>query len=301
VDRAEKVFGKIGRITVGSILVLFFLFIISVVLREFSEDMKIIALTDSPISFVSVFFLLGMIAGAYMGLEAIVRFGAVAVPIIAIGYAVIAIGTSQYYDFSRMMPLFGTGTYDIFIKGLKFLSIFSGIITLFMTAPYIRTYKDFKSAGYAGLGISSAILVSSTIVYMLTYPYPTAVENFLPVFEMARLVNYGRLFQRIESLFLILWATAALLYLSMGFFFIVFMFKKAFKLEYYRPLIMPFAIIIFNLSLLPPNLITAIDLETNLFRTYAWIIAFVMTIVLLVFARFLKRNDKKDGKKNEAE
>jgi hypothetical protein len=66
---------------------------------------------------------------------------------------------------------------------------------------------------------------------------------------MGRLINYGRFFQRVEAMFMLIWAAAALLYLSTVFYFILHIIQKTFKLKYYKPLIIPFAILILNLSL----------------------------------------------------
>lgn len=298
-DISEYAIGNIGRIIVGSIIYLYLMFIISVVLREYSENVKIIDLTESPISFVTMFYAVGMIVGAYAGIEAIARLAAIGVPVITVGYVIIAVSVSQHSDFSRIMPILGLGPNKIFVEGLSKVSIFSGLLALFLIAPFLKTRDSFKRVGYIGLGLSAVFLTLSALVYLLVYPYPTALENFLPMYQLARLVSYGRFFQRIESLFMIVWVTAALLYLSFALFLAVYLFSKTFKLKYYRPLIIPFAIITYTLSLLPPNLVTAISLETSVFRNLAWMVTYGLTILLLVIANMVKKEAKK-GRKRDA-
>jgi len=261
-DIAQETFGPAGRITLGIILVLFILFIASLVLREFSENIKIISLNMSPISYVAFFFAVSMAIGAYMGIEAIVRVAAIAVPVIILGYILIAVGVTQYVEISKITPLLGAGPYRIFVKGISRMSLYAGIILVFFIPPFLKTNKNLRFVGYVSLWMSTVFMTLSTLVYLLVYQFPASIENFLPMYQLARLIKYGRFFERIESVFMVIWGMTAFLYLSITFFFIVYIFHKSMGLKYYRPLVLPFAILLYTLSLIPENLVTAIRFET---------------------------------------
>jgi spore germination protein (amino acid permease) len=287
-DIAEHVAGGTGRVIIGLIIVVFFLYIAPVILREFSENIKIISLSRSPLSFVSMFFIVGMFIGAYLGIEAIVRFSAIAVPLVALGLVFVILGSSTHFDFSRIFPLLGNGPYEIFIKGLPRISIYAGIIALFIIYPFVKSRKIFKSAGYTSIILGGIFFTAGVLAFSLVYQYPTGTENFLPIYQLARLINLGRFFERAESVFLLLWTLSALLYLSLILFIIAYVFKKAFKLQYYRPLLFPLVIFIFTLSFIPANLVTAISLE-RFFRNYAWVVTFLLPVVLLILGNLIKR------------
>jgi spore germination protein (amino acid permease) len=301
-DMAEHVAGGFGKAVTGLIIVAVVIALISLILREFAEDMKIISLPISPISFVMMFFLAGMVVSAYMGLEAIVRFHAIAVPVIIAGFLIIVIGVAPYFDTTNLLPILGNGPQNILSKGILRLSSFSSLIGLFMFFPFIKKNSIFKSSGLLAITVSSIIMLLSVLSYTLVFPYPTSEDNLLPVFQLARLINYGRFFQRIESVFVFIWATSALLYLSFGFFLAIYTFKKTFELKYYRPLILPFAVIVFGISILPQNMINTIDLESNYIRTYAMIVTFGLTLIILILASIIKkgrvRKEQKDEKDN---
>ncbi len=294
-DISEYLGGKVLGIIVGLIIVAFLIAVTSIVLREFAEDMKVISLVVSPISFVTVFFVICMAAGAFFGLESIVRYHAIVVPIIAVGYLAILIGVLPYYNAVNLTPILGTGVSDIFVKGTMRLSVFSIIILLLFITPFIGTNKNLKSIGIAGLSVSSLFLLLSSLSYISAVPYPTNTEYFLPIYHFARMINYGRFFQRIESFFVLIWAAAAFLVLSTTFFFIVYIFKKTFKLDYYRPLILPFAVLVFNCSLLPQSLMDTITLETKYYRNYGWLFTIALSILILLFARIKRKFQKKEA------
>jgi spore germination protein (amino acid permease) len=288
-DIAHETFGRIGRVVVGIIIVIYLIVITSVVLRGFSENMKIISLNLSPISYVIFFFTVSMAVGAYMGIEAIIRVAAIIVPVIIAGYIIIAMGVLPYTQLSRIAPWLGAGPYAIFVKGLTRVSIYSEGLFIALIAPFLKTNKNFRSVGYTGFLLSAIFITLSSIIYLLIYQYPLATENFLPMYQLARLIYFGRFFERIESLFLVIWAMTAFLYLAFGLFFSVYVFQKTMELKYYQPLIFPFLIIIFSMSILPPNLITVIKIETEYIRKFSFILTYALTIVLLAIATIVKK------------
>jgi spore germination protein (amino acid permease) len=289
IDLGEYLGGSFGRVIVGLPIIFILMFIGSIILREFSENMKIISLPITPINFVMTFFCAGMITGAYLGLEAIVRYHAIVVPIIAIAYLIILLGASKYYDVSNFYPILGNGAASILLKnGFLKISVYAPILYIFLMIPFLKTHKNFKTAGLLGIGICAFLLTLSALSYIAAYPYNSGLEQFLPTFDLARLIDFGRFFERIESIFLLSWASAGLMYLSVILFFTAYSFKKTFKLEYHRPLILPFAIIQFCTSLLPPNLMTAIVMETKIYVKITWIITLALPLLILILSNAKK-------------
>ncbi len=297
-DVAQIAGGTFGRILVGLVFLTNYFFIVPIILRTFGEDVKIFALVQSPISFVLVFFLIGMIIASYLGLEAIVRMGSIVVPIVTIGFIIVILGNVKYFEVEKLLPILGSGPYRIFVGAIPQISLFSGISTLYFMSPFIGKSKDFKAIGYMSLILAGIILTVGALIYLLVVPYPVSTENVLPYLHLARYVNYGRFFQRIESVFVLTWCLAALIYLSVGLFFIVYIIKRTFKLEYYRPLILPIAIVLFTLCLIPDSLMASVGLETEIYRQYSWLVTFGVPIAVLLLAKLVKRN-KEGGKRYE--
>ena len=289
IDIADRAMGSAGKLIVGGVLIAYLIFTASIMLREFGEDMKTISFAMSPISFMLILFIAGMIAAAYFGLEPIVRIAAILTPVIVAGYLIIILGVIPYYRFNNLYPLLGHGVDAIAANSIPQLSMFSLFEMLFLITPYIKTNKNMKRVGYSVLGASCFALITSTLVYALVYPYPIALENFLPIYQLARLINIGRFFQRIESMFVFIWAAGALLHLSATFYLAIHLFAKILRLKYQKPLIIPFAILVFNISLLPPSLMETIKLETQFSKNYFAFISFGLPILVLLIARIRKR------------
>jgi spore germination protein (amino acid permease) len=292
IDVAEDVFGSTGRIIMGVIIMVFLLVILSVVMREFGEDMKTIGLTASPLPFVMLFFAVGMAMAAYFGIEAIARVHSIFLPVAFSMYIFYIILLAKYFDFSRIMPLFGNGLNSIFVKGALRTGEYGELLFLFLLLPFVKKANSLKKIGYWSMTVSGFIYFSITLVYLLIYQYPVAIENFLPVYQLGRLISYGRFFHRIESVFLIIWSAAGFLYLGTGVYFLLVIFKKTFRLKFNKPLILSFITIIFSLALVPTSLISTIDIETNYIRKWAWVLTFAITILVLAAANIVKKKRK---------
>ena len=293
-DIAEHLGGKplkisIGMITAGIALLLDIIFI-----REFSEDMKIISLPLSPLSFIMFFFSIGAVLGAMLGIEAIVRWCAIVVPLISAAYIIILLGVLPQSNFNNVFPILGTGLKDIFSNGLFRVSVFSELLAIFFLAPFLGDNKIVRSTGYIALGISSVFLLVSSLAYILVFSYPSSLEPFNPIYQMARLINLGRFFQRIESVFVFIWAMAALLYITSLFYLVVYVIAKSSGLRYLRPIIMPLAVIVFSAAFLQPNLISTIEIKTNILYKTVGIGSFAIFALVMLLAR-LRKQTKKGG------
>lgn len=284
IDLGDYVGGTFGRLFSGISVIILLIAIGTLILREYGENMKVVALENSPISFVMMFFLAGMIISNYAGIEAIVRLCAIMVPVIIVTYLIVLIGPCKYYDSTFFYPILGNGPYKIITDGFIKVSIYASIIYLFLFQPYIKKHEYFKRAGYMAIGMGAFIFLAGVIVFIAVFPYYNGIEIFLPNYELARLIYFGRFFQRIESVFVITWAASGIMYLSTILFFTVSTFQKTFKLTYYKPMILPFCVIFFSLSIIPPNLMTAITLETKQYLILSLVIAFLIPLALLILS-----------------
>jgi spore germination protein (amino acid permease) len=289
IDLGEHIAGGLGRIIIGMVIIFSLGYVTVVYLRTFSENMKLVAFNVTPLSFIEFFFLICMIAGAYFGIEAITRIHAIAIPFIVVGFVTLIIGVVNFIDLTNLTPIFGSGLDKIVIDGLPKVSVYSEILVLFLMTPFLKSHKTMKTTGFWSVGLASLFFLIISFTYSTVFSYPTTLEKAIPIFHIARLINLGRFFERVESIYMVIWAVASILFVVVNFYFILFTFQKIFNLKYYKPLIIPFAILIMNLSFFPPNLIKAVSLEVNQFRNWSWLIGFAMPVLLLILARLKKK------------
>lgn len=296
-DISEIAFGEFGRIIAGIIYLAQFVFVTYVVLRQFAEDIKVISLTSTPVSIVILLFSVGMIVGAYLGLEALSRLHVLAIPLLAAAFLMILLFNIPRYDISRLAPWLGLGVETIAQKGIINLSYFSEMVAIFFITPFLKKKKCYGEIGRYGIFFSGFFLVLTTLCYLMMYQYPTSTEFFLPVYQMARTIKIGRFFTRIESAFILIWASSAFLYLSSSLYFITYIFQRTFNLKYRKPLIVPFIILIFTLSLVPENLYSTLQADMQIYRIFSWMVTLTLPFILLIVASVrsgLKKRRRED-------
>jgi len=298
-DIGQFAAGNAGRVLTGVIIICYLLYSVSSMLRQWGEQMKIMGFRDSPVSFIMLFYIVAMVIAAYLGLESITRFLAIFVPITIVNFMIYIVILWPDYNVNNFFPILGTGIYDILVKGFFRVSAYSEILYLFLLVPFLTTYKNFKRAGFTSIALTAFFLTAITMSFTAIFPYPVSLESINPAYQMGRIFKFGRFLERVEPLFLITWAAMGFTFLSVGLFFLAHVFKKTFKLDYYRPVILPFAIIIFTLAILPPSHISLNYLMISLIDKYLWIVTLGLLAIVISYAYF-RRNKRIKSKKSSA-
>jgi len=219
---------------------------------------------------------------------------AIVVPIVFAAYILILLGVIPQIDFNNIYPIFGTGLKNIFGNALLRVSVFIELLAIFFFPPFLGNGNNVRKTGYIALGVSSLLLLTGSLTYILAFPYPSNLEPFNPIYHMARLINFGRFFQRIESMFVLIWALSALLYITSVFYMLVYVIAKAMELKYLRPLIMPIAVIVFSAAFLPPDLVSIIEIKTNFIYKTVGLGTFILVALLMLVSQ-IKKPAKKGG------
>jgi spore germination protein (amino acid permease) len=291
IDIGSEIAGPTGRIIIGVFMLGTLLFLDLLYLREFSEHMKVVALNNSPLSFIMA-FVAGTMVACFLGLESITRIHSIGIPILAISFVLTGAMTIPFWDFSNALPILGLGPKKIFLDGVLNVSSYMELIFIFFIPPFLVSTKVFKSAGYLSLLIAGTALTLFSLSFSLLIPYPSSTEIFLPIYEVTRIIEFGKFIQRFEALFIIFWSLGGFFFLSVSIYFTIYTFSKMFKLPYTRPLILPFLLIIYNLAFLPVSLTSTVYTLLPFFYSSSWVVTFILPIVLLIITIALKKGGK---------
>lgn len=177
------------------------------------------------------------------------------------------------------------------------LSIFSSFLILFLMVPFFKK-RYLKRVGFSTIIISGLLLIWSTLSFILVFPYETAVDKKIPIFQMARHIEFGNYLQRIESIFVLICSICGLMFLCVIFTFIIYVFAKTFDLNRSRPMILPMAIIAFSIVLLLKRL--NIELLGNSMVNLIWLTGMVLPLLIIIIGAIKKVGIKdKGGMENE--
>ncbi len=297
-DISEKAGGRVIKVIVGFFVTGFLFVDITSELGGFSQMLKMVSLDKSPLGFVEILFLLGIIACACFGIEAVVRINAFLLPIVIVGFLLITVGAIPRFDINNLFPIMGDGYMSIAKGSVYKLSVYSSIIILFFMVPFFKK-RYIKRVGYMTILISGLLLLWSTLSFLLVYPYQIAVDNKIPIFQMAKQIEFGNIIQRIESIFVLISSISTLLYLGVIFTFMLYILEKTLNLKKSKPLILPMAVIVFTTAdgLKRMN----IDIVNSKTANLVWLLGLIIPLIIAVFGAGKKvgRTQPEGGREDE--
>ncbi len=252
-DISEKIGGRWAKIIVGILLCVTFLVNTAITMRALPESIKTVLLPLSPMRLLLILSGIAIALGALFGIYSIARIHALFTPAVLIVFTIMIVLLLGDIRISNIFPIFGTGTYNIFVKGLEAVSIFSDIAALYILLPFCKSFNDAKSASKKAVLTSSIIVTVILVIYNTVYSYPSSKEFLFPVYQMTRMIKIGDFFQRLEPIFEFFWSISILLYSAFYLFLICYIWKKTFNLKYYKPLVFPVSILLISASYIPSS------------------------------------------------
>lgn len=296
VDIAEFLGGKPLKIFVGFSYILLFVLISGIFLRYFSETLKLIYFPNSPVYFISLFFIIGIIIANKLGFRSVVLANLLIVPIVFIELFVIFISVSGKFVPERIFPILGYGINSTFFSGLSNIFAFAGFSVLYFLMPMLNKKEDFKKITIISIIFSSICLLASVLTLILVNSNITTSEELLSIYSLARTIEYGRFFQRVDAIFIFIWMLSTFSCISIILMLITNIFKKITNTTNSSAMVYCFAVLIMGLCFLPQNISQLIFLSTSIYKYFIIILVYIISLSILVGAYLKKKSIHTGGK-----
>ncbi|PTM58111.1 GerAB/ArcD/ProY family transporter [Desmospora activa] len=279
----ERIFGKwLGK----GISLLFFTFsflLAALVLRDIGDFMVTQLLPETPISVIHLLFLLVVVMGIQMGLEPLARAAEIFFPIVLTLFIILLVLIIPELQWDRMLPILADGWRPIFQGAYVQLSIpYMELVVFLMVLPYVKRPERAKRAFIIGAFWGGVLLLVLTEATVLTLGNELSSLQPYPTFTMAKTINVGDFVQRIEAILGILWFLTIFVKMAVCFYASVLGMAQTFRLQTYRPLVYPLALILFVLALVvSPNAVHFKAFTIQTWPLYA--LTFGLVLPLLQF------------------
>ena len=286
--------GKILEKIVGTLFIAFFIFTASIVLKSFSESLNTIYYEVTPPFFVTGVFCIIIAYACSLGFKAISRTNMIITPIAMLSIFLILILNFQNLVFERIYPILGYGISTTFFEGLGNLFAFGNIAIIYFLPSFLTDAKELKKASITAIIWSTICLFLSIATILLMFSYIGPTNGIMPLYLAAREIEFGRFFQRVDALFILLWTISIVCFLSILVLFSTKIFKNLTGIKN-KPIISTvFCFLLFLLCLIPANIYDIFLLENKVYKYCVIIFVFIFNILILLFAN-LKRLKKEDS------
>ncbi|MEW6696091.1 MAG: GerAB/ArcD/ProY family transporter [Bacillota bacterium] len=301
VEVSERVLGPYLGTVVNLVFAGYFLMVDAVITRGFAEAFLITALPRTPISVVLFVITAASFISCFYGLEAIARVARTALTFIVLGMFILILTVASFADVTNFYPLWSMDPMQLLAGSWsRYTVITEGLLAAVIFHAF-GGWQHFRRAGMWAIAVGGLVVILAVVFSLLVFGVQAASEFSLPLFELSRIVIFGRFFQRLESVFLLVWAMVGFIKLAITLYAYTLVFARMFRLPDYRPLLAVTSLLSFVISILPPDLPSAIRLENDLIRSWGGLVATVALPVLLLAVSKLRKmgGQAEDGTKVE--
>ncbi|MDK2820780.1 MAG: spore germination protein [Clostridia bacterium] len=280
----KTVYGRITGSLIALIICFLYIYNAASFTREFTEAVKVFEYPLTPPSFIMILILLAVIVLLYYGLETTARTTSFFTWPLIVGMISIFFLGLPLGKLTNLYPLLGHGLDRTIITGLLRSSVYGEVIGLTIILNALQGIENFKKAGKHGIIISIIIISLSLFIYSLIFPYSVSVENTIPLLTLTRIIEYGRFFQRFESIYIFIWSVAATLTTAINLYLALSIYCKTFRINDHRVLVLPLCILLFSIAIIPKDIVTITSIYVHYLRQYGWIIFIGLPLLTLIVA-----------------
>lgn len=254
----RQIWGKYLGWIVGFIYIMYFMYIASRLLRDFSELLMVSAYVQESTFILGLCMVIVIMYGVYKGFEAFVRsIGIIVFMYLMILYCIITVEViSGIISLDNIKPILGDGLMPVFKQIFpKTLTVpFGEMITFTMLLPYLQNKNQAGKVGLIGILVSGILLANDALRHMAIVGIDVEQRAIFPVLTTASYINYAGFLQRLESLVIILMIILGFVKISVFFFCAIIGISDLFRVQTPNTLIYPIGIIILISSLvIAPN------------------------------------------------
>lgn len=284
IDISEFLGGKILKVIMGIIFIIFFFFVSYITLSDFANMVKTIYFSHSPLIFVLLFFIIGIVVANFFGFKAIVRTICLVVPFTLGSILLSLFGVYDEFLFDKFVPIFGYNFRATFLNGL--LNIFSlYIITYYyFLMPLLKDSSNFKKVTIISYIISWSLLFCTIISILTIFPISNHTEPLNSLYLLSRKIQLGNFLQRLDALFILLWLISIFCYLSVIIFMINRIIQKLTNISNTQMLTLSTSSILFGFCLIPFDIAINRFLENDIYRNLIIGLIFIVCFIFMILA-----------------
>lgn len=242
--------------------------------------------------FIIAMFVIALCTANRLDFNASLKTNLLVLPLVLASMVFLFFANMNKFSAERIFPIFGDGLFDTFVLGLGNIASFGGIAFLYFLPPFMKEPEKLKRVAVISMGLSAIYLILCVATLLFMFSFFIDTNEITPLYNATRYIEFGSFFQRLESVFLLIWILAFACYLSIITKFSMSIFKKLTNIETKKPLIDVFGLLILGISLIPKNYAISEKFETQIYPCLVIGIAFFLGISILLLANLAKRKQK---------
>lgn len=184
------------------------------VIREYTDFLKITLMPNTPIWVLNLSIILVGSYGAFLGIEVLARSGQFVLPLFLLSLIALLGISIPEINLEELLPLLEGGLGPILQASITPASWFGESIILVLLLPLINKPAEIKRKGSLALFCVTGLLCVDTFITIAVLGPDLPGNLLFPYWKLARYLELGRAFVRVETLLVVLWITGIVLKVS---------------------------------------------------------------------------------------
>ena len=289
IDISELVGGKFFKNIVGIVFIIYFILSASLMLRNFCESIQILYFPMTNITFIMALIIIAICIANRLDFTATVKANVIILPIALLGILFLFFTNINKFVPERIFPILGESAYNTFVLGVTNIASFGGIAYIYFLPPLLKESTKFKKITLISIAATAIYLVFTIATLLFIFTFFTNVSEISPLYTATRYIEFGSFFQRLESVFLLIWILVFACYLSIVCKFSISIFQKITGITNKKPLIDIFGLLILSIALIPKNIAISQSFENKIYPYLMISIVLILGLGILVFANMAKK------------
>ncbi|MGG3307931.1 endospore germination permease [Paenibacillus lautus] len=265
----EKVLGKLLGKILSLVYLFYFLILTGTLLGNLGFFLSSEMMPETPIEAIQILFLIAAVMCARMGIIILARVGELMFPWIIFLFMVLVLSLIPQIDWNHIKPMLEEGWMPVAKAGFH-ASMFQELIVLMVFLPLVKGEKKGERALMGGAVAGGFVLSIIVLLSVLILGIEQTENSTFPAFALAKTINLGNFFQRVEGILITLWILTFFIKISLLYLSILQGMKTVFGLKEQNPLIYPlsvlFIIVAWNTYI---NTVYVADIIQNVWSSYA--------------------------------
>ena len=300
IDICEITGGKVFKNIIGSIFIIYFLVSAGLMTRNFCESIKILYYPMTNVFFIIALFVIAICTVNRLNFGATAKTTLIIIPIALISILFLFFTNINKFVPERIFPILGNGFFNTFILGTTNIASFGGIAYLYFLPPMLKEPKNFKKIALISIVLTAIFLIFTVAILLFIFTFFVHVDEISPLYTATRYIEFGNFFQRLESLFLLIWILIFACYISIACRFSMNIFQKLTNIETTKPLANIFGLLVLAISLIPKNLAIVQDFGSKIYPYLMIALVLIISISILIFANIIKRKKQLNVRKESS-
>lgn len=289
IDISNILGGTWLRNAIGITFIIYFILTSSILLRDFCESIKIIYYPTTNITFIVAFVVIAVCIANSLNFNASIKTNRIILPLALISIVFLFITNINNFRPQRIFPILGSGFFNTFILGLSNIASFGGIAYLYFLPPLLKNPTDFKKIAVTSMITTTIYLIFTVATLLFIFSFFLNVNEISPLYNATRYIEFGSFFQRLESVFLLIWILVFTCYLSISLKMATYIFQKLTNLNDSKTLVPILGLLTFGIAIIPNNLAVSQFFENNIYPSLMIGIVLFLSLGILMLANFYKK------------